>query len=365
MAEPRRPRIITSRPGPAPESNQDGPGNSYAPGTATARPVSEKVSVAPVPAEDTAAAKPAWAPKLPKTTKEPRAVKEPKAPKEPRAAKPAKAPKPVKAPKAAKVTKASGVQHPASATVGANVLAFPEPAHKRRRRHVWLGVAGVAVVLAIVMVVALYSPVLAVKTITFKGNKLVAEKTLQTALEPLLSKPLPQVTQGDVTDLLAKVPQIKSSRLVAEPPSTLAIQVVERIPVALLKNGNDYLLVDQDGVQLGSTRNPAAVPLPQIDGGKAAIGRSTFSAMTAVLATLPQSVLGKLANATAKSPDAVQLQLTDGKTVIWGNASDMELKAQVLDALINAPAPVPVDGTPPPPPVRVYDVSAPRHPVTR
>ncbi|ALE07675.1 hypothetical protein AL755_08270 [Arthrobacter sp. ERGS1:01] len=295
----------------------------------------------------------------------PKAAKAPKPAKPARAPKPEKAPKQAKVPKAAKAAKSAKVPAPASVTSGAQVLAFPEPAHKRRRRHVWLGVAGVAVVLAIVMVVALYSPVLAVKTITFKGNKLVAEKTLQAALEPLLSKPLPQVTQGDVSELLAKVPQIKSSRLVAQPPSTLDIQVVERIPVALLKNGKDYLLVDQDGVQLGSTRNPSTVPLPQIDGGRAAIGRSTFSAMTAVLATLPQSVLGKLANATAKSPDAVQLQLTDGKTVIWGNASDMELKAQVLDALINAPVPTPVDGTPPPPPVRVYDVSAPRHPVTR
>ena len=248
---------------------------------------------------------------------------------------------------------------------GARVLAFPEPAHKRRRRRAWLGVAGVAVVLAVVMGLALFSPVLAVKHVTFVGNKLVAGKTLQAAVAPLLGRPLPQVTQGDLDALLAAVPQIKASHLEARPPSTLVVHVVERVPVALLKDGKGWIQVDQDGVPLGRVADQSKVPLPRIDGGTAATGGSTFRAITAVLATLPKSVLGKLASASAKSPDAVELQMVDGKTVVWGNASDMELKAQVLEALVTAPAPVPVAGKPAPPPVRVYDVSAPLHPVTR
>ena len=105
--------------------------------------------------------------------------------------------------------------------------------------------------------------------------------------------------------------------------------------------------------------------LPLIDGGKAAIGKDTFAAMTAVLANLPQSILAQLANASAKSPDAVELKLADGRKVIWGNASDMELKAQVLEALLNAPPPTAVPGKPLRCPAKVFDVSAPRHPVTR
>lgn len=229
----------------------------------------------------------------------------------------------------------------------------------------WLGVAAVAVVLAVVMVVALFSPALAVRKVTFDGQKLVQDTTLQAAVAPLLGRPLPQVTQGDVDGLLAKVPQIKSSRIESRPPSTLLVHVVERIPVALLKNGKNWIQVDQEGVQLGTVHDPAKVALPLIDGGTAAIGKGTFSAMTAVLATLPQSVLGKLASASAKSPDAVELQMVDGKTVVWGNASDMDLKAQVLEALITAPVPTQEAGKPAPPPVKVYDVSAPRHPVTR
>lgn len=247
----------------------------------------------------------------------------------------------------------------------AQVLAFPMPSFKRRRRTFLLSAACVIAVLALVMGIALFSPVLGVKTVVFEGNKLVSEDTLGLALAPVISRPLPQVTAEDVSALLEPVVQIKSSRIEARPPSTLVVHVVERVPVALLKNGETYSLVDQDGVELGTTKDAAAAALPLIDGGKAAIGKDTFQAMTSVLATLPKSILNQLANATAKSPDAVELRLIDGRSVVWGNDSDMELKATVLESLLNAPTPTAQPGKPAPVPAQVFDVSAPRHPVTR
>jgi cell division protein FtsQ len=96
--------------------------------------------------------------------------------------------------------------------------------------------------------------------------------------------------------------------------------------------------------------------LPLIDGQGA--NQSLFRAITAVLATLPADVLAKMASASATSPDAVELKLTDGKTVVWGNADEKELKARVLEALLKAPVNPKV-------PVNVYDVSTPRHPFTK
>ena len=247
----------------------------------------------------------------------------------------------------------------------AKVLVFPVPSHRRRRRNVLLGAASVLAVLALVMGVALFSPVLAVQKVTFDGQELIGEDVLQKAVAPILARPLPQVNEEEVQDLLAAVVQVKSSRIEARPPSTLLVHIVERVPVALLKNGANYLLVDQEGVQIGSTKDPKSAALPLIDGGKAAIGKDTFRAVTAVLANLPKSILVQMANASAKSPDAVELKLADGRRVIWGNASDMELKAEVLGALLNARPPTPEPGKPETVPARVFDVSAPRHPVTR
>lgn len=247
----------------------------------------------------------------------------------------------------------------------AKVLVFPGVPRRRRRRNLWIAVVAVAALIAVVMAAVMWSPLLALKTITVDGNKLATTQVIQAALAPLMDKPLPQIDQAQVQKLLVPLPQVRSVSVEARPPSSLLVHIVEREPVALLKTDQQYIMVDPDGVQLGATPDPAAVALPLIDGGTAAIGQETFKAMTAVLAALPQSVLGKLEHASAASPDAVELTLNDGKTIIWGNASEKELKAKVLEALLNAPAPSAAAGKPAPSPVQVYDVSTPRHPVTR
>ena len=239
-----------------------------------------------------------------------------------------------------------------------NVLAFPEPKGKRIRRNAIIAACVVAALVAGVLVAAVYSPLLAVRTVTVSGTKLLKPAQVQAALKPLQGKPLPQISDGEVDVLLKPLVQIKSVTTQAHPPSTLVVQVQERIPVALVKRGEEYILVDVEGVRLSSTADPASVKLPVIDGGAGAIGKDLFQATAAVLGALPASVLAKLSNASAKSVDAVELKLIDGQTIVWGNAGEKELKARVLEALLKVPAD-------PANPVKVYDISVPRHPVTR
>ena len=241
---------------------------------------------------------------------------------------------------------------------GATVLAFPEPKGRRRRKKILLAVGTVLVLVAGLLAGAVYSPVLALQNVSVTGTRLLTPAQVQTALEPLRGKPLPQISDDDVRRLLDNLIQVKSVSVEARPPSTLAVAVHERVPVALVKQGEQYQLVDVDGVQLATTDDPASASLPVIDGGAGAIGQDLFRATAAVLGALPADVLAKLSNASAQSVDAVELKLVDGQTIVWGNASEKELKAKVLAALLKAPAD-------PKNPVRVYDVSVPRHPVTR
>ncbi|MEZ2388723.1 cell division protein FtsQ/DivIB [bacterium RCC_150] len=239
---------------------------------------------------------------------------------------------------------------------GDNVLAFPEPKGRKRRRTLLAVLAVVVVLVAGIITGAVYSPVFAVRTVTVDGTKLLQADAVQKALEPVKGKPLPQVDDTEIAALLKPLVQVRSVSTEARPPSELLVHVVERVPVALVKNGDNYMMVDVDGIQLGSTPDPSSVPLPLIDGMGTNPG--LFKAITAVLATLPADVLAKMASASAKSPDAVELKLVDGKTVVWGNADEKELKARVLQALLNAPPNPKV-------PVNVYDVSVPRHPFTK
>jgi cell division protein FtsQ len=255
-----------------------------------------------------------------------------------------------------------GPDTPSAASAGpaaptGTVIEFPEPAFKRRRRTIWITAVAVLAAMAAVVAVVMYTPVFALTTITVDGTKMLTPAAVQSALEPLQNKPLTQISQDQVWKLLEPLPQARSVSIEARPPHTLLVHLVERVPVALLKSDSSYLLVDPDGVRLGSTADPSKVPLPLIDGGTAAIGKSNFKAITAVLAVLPPEVLGKLLKAGADSPDAVQLTLDDGKKVIWGNSSEQALKAKVLQALLKAQTDTSK--------VSVYDISSPRRPVTR
>ena len=239
-----------------------------------------------------------------------------------------------------------------------NVLSFPEPKAKRRRRIVLSSVAVIAVVVAGILAAAVYSPWLAVRNVTVEGTRMLTPDQITAALAPLQGKPLPQISDADVSALLQPLVQVKAATSQARPPSTLQVKIVERVPVALVKQAQVFQLVDADGVALGSAPDAAAVKLPVIDSGGGALPQDLFHAITGVLGALPPDVLARLSDASAKSVDAVELKLVDGQTIVWGNAGEKELKARVLAALLKAPAD-------PKNPVRVYDVSAPRHPVTR
>ena len=60
-----------------------------------------------------------------------------------------------------------------------------------------------------ILAAAVYSPVLALQTVTVEGTKLLTADQVQTALAPLQGKPLPQISDDDVTALLQPLVQVK------------------------------------------------------------------------------------------------------------------------------------------------------------
>ncbi|MFK0040806.1 FtsQ-type POTRA domain-containing protein [Paenarthrobacter sp. NPDC090517] len=253
---------------------------------------------------------------------------------------------------------AGGAPKDGRTSAAGNVIAFPEPKKRRQRRLVLWTLSVVAVVVGALIAGAIFSPVLAVRTITVDGTTLLAPDAVQKALSGLEGKPLPQVSEQEINELLKPLVQVRSATMEARPPSELLIHVHERVPVALLKQGDSYVMVDVDGVQLGATKDLTAVALPLIDAGVGTTNTELFKAIAAVLDTLPADILARMSTASALSADAVELKLVDGKTVVWGNAEDRELKSKALEALLRMPADPKV-------PVSVYDVSVPRHPFTK
>ncbi|HXD29028.1 MAG TPA: FtsQ-type POTRA domain-containing protein [Arthrobacter sp.] len=240
---------------------------------------------------------------------------------------------------------------------GGNVLALPEtPGRRLRRRVLWIGGSVVAAIV-VLMLVLLYSPLLAVQTITVAGNKLVPTKTINQSLEPLKGTPLPRIGPGSVKDLLADQLPIRDVVVQAHAPGTLEVQIVEYAPVAVVKNGtSSYDLVAEDGRTLSTVKKRSSVKLPLIDGQKSTQDPQVFASLTHVLAALPSSALKKLDHASAKTVDSVELTLKDGQTVLWGSDERSGDKARVLTAFLKDTKQQGVD---------TFDVSTPDHPVTR
>ncbi|MCC3290719.1 cell division protein FtsQ/DivIB [Arthrobacter sp. zg-Y1110] len=244
-----------------------------------------------------------------------------------------------------------------SAGSDGTVLAFPEPPGKRRRRAAWITVGSALSVTALFFALLFFSPMLALKTVVVEGTMLLPREQAEAALEPLKGQTLPTISDADVEGLLKDRPEIEKVEVAAQPPSTLVVTVTERIPVAVLQDGDTHVLIDEEGRRLAVAADRAAVALPLIAGGSEAIHASVFPSITAVLAALPPEVLGRLENASAQTLDSVELKLKSGQTVFWGSADANEAKARVLEALLKM--------EPSDPPVQVYDVSTPDRPVTR
>lgn len=238
-----------------------------------------------------------------------------------------------------------------------SVVAFPQPPRKRRRRNLILGLVFLVLLMAGLLAYLIFSPALALRSVEISGNTLVTAEEATAALEPLLGEPLPQIADEEVEQLLEGFAPIESVTVAAVPPFSLAVTIRERVPVAIVQNDGQFVLIDAEGRQLASVKDRDAVQLPLIDGGTEAVNSEVFSSIATVLAALPESILNQLEHASADSVDSVELSLTGDQRIFWGSAEDNQAKALVLEALLAAP---PAD-----PPAEEFDVSTPSSPVTR
>lgn len=240
-----------------------------------------------------------------------------------------------------------------------NVVPLPEPPGKRTRRLLLIISGSVVALILALIVVLLYSPLLAVKNIEVSGNDLAKQSAVQEALEPLVGTPLPRIGPASVLRLLEGQPAVRDVVVQAEAPSTLRVEIVEHQPVAIVESKGKYRLVGEDGRTLAALAKRDGADLPVIDAESAVADPKVFATVTEVLASLPESVLNRLDKAGAKTIDSVELKLTNGKTVLWGNSERNADKAGVVTALLR------VREEPNTAAVKVYDVTSPDHPVTR
>ncbi|MCH8559525.1 MULTISPECIES: cell division protein FtsQ/DivIB [unclassified Nesterenkonia] len=248
----------------------------------------------------------------------------------------------------------------------ASPLDFPEPAavigRRRRRRRILALLISLAVLLGVVATLY-FSPLLVVRAIAVQDNDLLTDQRAQELLAPLHGTPLAQVSQRDVERLLQDERAVDEVIVAARLPEGLDIVVIEHPPVAEVHVGEEILFYSQEGELIrtfdeSQAEDAQGYATPVISAEAALENEAVFQTIVSVLGQLPEGARESLESATAESRDSVQLELQDGRTVVWGDDQRGDEKATVLEAILGSSAGE-FEG------VEVLDISTPSAPVTR
>jgi cell division protein FtsQ len=164
--------------------------------------------------------------------------------------------------------------------------------------------------------------------------------------------PLVRVNTAAVARRVVATPELAEVTVSRSWPNTITISVTPRVPVLAVKDPQGQVqVVDSQGVAYAKvTEPPRGVPL--INTVESPSSLESLRAAMAVLGALSPAQRDQVSNVTVLGPNMVTLKL-GAVTVVWGGASEPQLKVKVMTALLRQQG------------VGTIDVSAPRTPVMR
>ncbi len=244
-----------------------------------------------------------------------------------------------------------------------------ERAPLTRARKLLYTASALAIIAVLYVVLVFFSPLLATQKITVRGASLLETTQVEQKLEPLRGVPLTRIDEKKVRELIGQDNVIRSVQVESRPPHELVVTLKERTAVAVVKQGDTYHTVDSDGVSLleSATQPDTSVPLVRFSGDDPQTS-AEFRTISTALSAMPSELLAQVKEASATSTSSITLTLRDNTMVQWGTAEESELKAKVLLSLRQAIAKRAQEensSEAQTQKVTVYDVSAPRVPVTR
>jgi len=206
---------------------------------------------------------------------------------------------------------------------------------RQRSRRIALGVTlGTVGVVVVLVLIAIFSPILSLRTVTVEGASRVDAGAVAEAVEQQLGTPLALIDYGRIDTALREFPIIRSYRTETIPPGTIVVHVTEREPVvSIAAPAGDFLYVDAAGVTVErSPERLAGVPLVTESG--ATLPNPAFDAAVEVLLAMPDSLRSQLDTIQAKTRDDVWLTLAGvTQAVKWGSADDSATKVRLLEVL--------------------------------
>lgn len=220
------------------------------------------------------------------------------------------------------------------------------------RRRAWLrwlllGL-GVALVAAVVYVIG-FSPVLAVTRVTISGTDVASEEQVAAAAAVPLGTPMVRLDLAGIAERVSGLPPVAEVTVTRHWPDLVEIAVTERVARLAVESGTGYLIADATGVVFDTAKSlPKGLVKVEADPRD----RQTLADAGVVFSSLSAATAERVASIEARGRDSITLRLRGGARVFWGSAEQSELKAQVIDVLLEEGG-------------SVFDVSAPAYPTRR
>jgi len=197
-----------------------------------------------------------------------------------------------------------------------------------------------------------FSPVLVARSVRVEGVPPDDVSSIVGRAAVPLGTPLARIDTGAIASRVVATAALAEVTVSRSWPGTVVISAHQRVPVLAVKDPQGQLqVVDSQGVAYATVSTPPrGVPLINTDEDPPS--KDSMRAAMAVLGALPASQRSRVSNVTVSGPNMVSVRL-GGITVLWGGASEPELKVKVMTTLLRQRG------------IRTIDVSAPLSPAVR
>ncbi|QDQ99298.1 FtsQ-type POTRA domain-containing protein [Tomitella fengzijianii] len=190
---------------------------------------------------------------------------------------------------------------------------------------------------------------MSVGAIEVTGTDRLSEPEVVAALAVPEGTPLMQVDTSAAAHRVAGIARVAEVSVHREFPSTIRVDVMERVPVAYRDSGDGPHLLDKLGVDFAAEPPPPGLPkITMADPGDAELLRAVLQ----TVGGLPPELRGQITSIDVGSPSDISFGLTDGRTLVWGSVERSGLKAPVALAVLHQPG-------------QTIDVSSPNLPTTK
>ncbi len=188
------------------------------------------------------------------------------------------------------------------------------------------------------------------RSVQVMGTRELAADEVRAAAAVALGTPMLRLDTEGIRARVAAVPRVASVQVHTALDGTVWIELTERTPIAVVRQGNGVHLVDATGTDYAVVPVGLGPPgLPELRVTRVGPRDAATVAALAVLTGLPQPLRAQVRSVAADSAADVVLRLDNSREVRWGGVEQGGRKAAVLGPLLTQPG-------------KIYDVSSPTLP---